>query len=293
MDWDKLKGFYHACTSDSMTAAAKKLDITQSSLSRQIKTLENQIGEKLFKRSSKGLFLTEKGEILFESARKIFAEIERAKTNIKESSEAPQGHLKVNCVLGFSALYLIPRIHRFLKDYPHVYFQFKTTDYLPDFNTRDCDILIHPHLPENHKYSQQHLITYHLNLYASREYLEKNGTPKTPQDLDKHCLISYGSNTKHYENSNWVLSVGRSKGEPRVPYIENNSTQERFILAQQGIGITVLPGEHPGLETSNLVRVLEHLESPTVDLYFICSKDSEGLQKVKIFKDWLFKELTL
>lgn len=290
MDWDKLKGFYYACTCGNMTSAAKKLGVMQSSLSRQIMTLEKQIGQKLFKRSPKGLILTEKGEILFESTRKIFSEIERAKINIRENPETPQGHLKVNCVLGLSTLYLMPKIHRFLNDHPQIYFQFKTTDFLPDFNTRDCDILIHPLLPESQKYNQYHLSTYHLNMYASREYLEKNGEPKTPQDLDKHRLISYGENAKDYETSNWILSIHRPKGNLRVPYIENNSTQERFILAQQGIGITVLPGEHPGLEQSNLVRILDYIESPTVDLYVICPKDIETFKKVKIFRDWILKE---
>lgn len=289
VDWDKLKAFYYASRYKNMTLAAEKLGIVQSSLSRQIMNLENQLGQKLFERAYGGLILTEHGEKLYESTRIIFSEIERVRMDFRENPASPKGILKVNCVLGFSTLYLIPKIGQFLQKYPQIQLNIKTTDYLPDFNTRDCDVLIHPPLPENQRYQQNHLKTFHLNMYASKDYLEKNGCPKTPEELDSHRFITYGTDTKHYETSNWLLEIGRTKGDFRRPYLESNSTQERFLLAEQGLGITVIPAEHPGLKASNLVRILDNLQSPTVDSYCIYSKDAKEIAKTRVFIDWLFK----
>lgn len=287
MDWNKLKSFYYAAKFKNITMAARELNIFQSSLSRQIMSLEKQIGGKLFRRTSDGVLLTEQGEILYRSVQKVFSEIEQAKSNLSEDPKIPRGTLKVNCILGFSTLYLIPKINDFMTKYPNIQLQIKTTDSLPDFNTRECDILIHPILPESQLYIQKHLKRYHLNIYASKEYLEKNGTPLTAKDLDSHKLITYGSQSRYYESSNWILSVGMPKGDIRVPFIETNTTQDRFLLAQKGLGITVLPASHPGLETSNLVRLLENIESPDVDLFYIYPKDTQHMEKVKVFTDWL------
>lgn len=84
MNWEKLKIFYYVACANSMTAAAKQINLDQSTISRQIIALENSIQAKLFSRKSRKIKLTSKGEILFNATQKIYDEIKATQDLMKQ-----------------------------------------------------------------------------------------------------------------------------------------------------------------------------------------------------------------
>ena len=118
MKWDRLKYFHIVSQTLNLKKASEIMNISHSSLSRQISVLENEMKMKLFFRNSKGLSLSPEGKNLFTKVNEIYSRIENIK-DIKSSSE-PVGKLRVASTNAFGALWITPRIKKFISMYPHI-----------------------------------------------------------------------------------------------------------------------------------------------------------------------------
>jgi DNA-binding transcriptional LysR family regulator len=288
MDWDKLKTFYAVATLGSVSAASEKIHLSQSALSRQIASLEYQLDTKLFIRHAKGLKLTRQGEILFQSAQQMLASAENAATLIRNERNEPEGLLRIAVISGFSSNYLNPLILKFLQEYPKIRFSIKIIDSVIDQSLSDIDLLIYPKLSTPSKIVQKKLMTIHMRLFASQEYLNEHGTPQKISDLDNHRLIAYGLHKDHpFQNSNWHLTIGKEMGEVRESYLDVNSGTERVYFASHGVGIASLPMENPSVQSANLVQVLPEIEGTQTDYFLYYKGSSADIKKITLFKDFL------
>jgi len=118
MDLESLRSFYHVAKEGSFSRAAKVLHVSQPAMSVRIKTLETELGERLFDRARQGVALTEAGAILFESAEKIFGDVEEALTRLRELKEAGVGNVRLGCS-DTASMNLLPGVlKKFRKRYP-------------------------------------------------------------------------------------------------------------------------------------------------------------------------------
>jgi DNA-binding transcriptional LysR family regulator len=289
MDWNKLRVFYQVARSGSVTLAAEKLNVSQPALSRSIIALEDRLKTKLFQRYARGLILTKQGEILFKHVKKMFEEAEKARTEIQEEETEPQGNLKIIATGGLVNHFIVQYIPEFLRRYPKIHLNIVASDNIPEFDIRGVDIAIRPQIHGQEGLIQRHLFTNHIRLYASPEYLKKYGTPKIPQDLDNHRLISFGSHdeARYFLPLNWHLTVEAPSDHVREPYIEVNTPHARLQLAEAGMGIAAISKEHPGIDQANLVEVLSDLPGPVVETYYIYSVQLKDSKRVKVFGDYL------
>src|SRR6266404_6156437 len=120
MDWDKLRVFHAVAEAGSFTHAGEALNLSQSAVSRQISALEESLSVPLFHRHARGLILTEQGELLFRTAREVFAKLSMSESLISESKDRPKGPLKITTTVAFGSIWLTPRIHEFLDLYPEI-----------------------------------------------------------------------------------------------------------------------------------------------------------------------------
>ena len=118
MDLESLRSFYHVAREGSFSRAAKVLHVSQPAMSVRIKTLETELGERLFDRARKGVALTEAGAILFESSEKIFSDVEEALTRLRELRETGGGSVRLGCSDTASLNLLPPVLKRFRKRFP-------------------------------------------------------------------------------------------------------------------------------------------------------------------------------
>lgn len=291
MDWNKLRLFYHVARAGSITLAAEKLNISQPAVSRSIGLLEDRVKKTLFHRRPRGLVLTKQGEILFEHVKKMMEEAEKAKTEIQEEETEPQGTLKIVATGGLVNFFIIQYIPEFVRLYPKIHLNIVASDNVPEFDVRGVDVAIRPQIHGREGLIQKHLLTNHIRLYASPEYLDKFGVPKTARDLDDHQLISFGSHdeARYFLPLNWHLTVDAENEHVREPYIEVNTPSARLQLAEAGLGIAAMSREHPGIDKANVIEVLPNLPGPVVETYYIYSTQLKNSKRVKVFGDYLEK----
>ncbi len=289
IDWDKLRTFYFVANAGGFSQASPHLNLAQSTLSRTIQNLESELGFSVFIRHRNGILLTKEGEILLKAAKNIFSEIKLAIDDIESEIKEPQGSLRLVVSGGLLQFYVMPYISGFIKKYPKINLTLVAADSVPTLDLLEADVAIRPKLPERDDLIQRPLLTNHVQLYASKDYLNQFGTPKQPEDLDKHRLIAFGDHKEaaSFQGMNWHLTLGKSQGEVRIPYIQSNTPQGRLTLAEGGLGITAISAEHPGLSELGLIQVLPEIKGPTITSYYIYSKAHQNSKKIKVLEEYL------
>src|SRR5260370_18149857 len=110
MDWDKLRVLQAVAEAGSFTHAREALNLSQSAVSRQISALEESLSVPLFHRHARGLILTEQGELLYATAREVFAKLAMTEGLLTESKDRPKGPLTVTPIGAFDSICLIPHL---------------------------------------------------------------------------------------------------------------------------------------------------------------------------------------
>jgi DNA-binding transcriptional LysR family regulator len=126
----------------NFTRAGNKLGVNQSSVSRQISALEQELKVPLFHRHARGLILTEHGEVLFKAAQDMRLRLEGTRQQLTETSERLTGELKVSATVGIGGIWLAQRLTEFLDLYPGVRIQLILTNDELDLSMREADIAI-------------------------------------------------------------------------------------------------------------------------------------------------------
>jgi DNA-binding transcriptional LysR family regulator len=290
MDWDKLRVFHAVAEAGSFTHAGDTLNLSQSAVSRQISALEEALQVPLFHRHARGLILTEQGEALNRTVRDVFAKLAMTEALLTESREKPAGRLKVTTTVSFGASWLAQRLQAFLGAYPDVSVSLLLDDSDLDLAMREADVAIRMHPPKQPDLVQRHLMTIEWQLYASAEYLKRNGVPQRAEDLDQHKLVLFGDYRPPVADINWLAEVGRRPGNPRRALLEVNNAQAVLLAIRSGLGIGAVP-DFMMPETQDLVRVLADLKSPKVDVFFVYPEELRNSKRVAVFRDFLLAQL--
>ncbi len=291
VDWDKLRIFHAVAEAGSFTHAGTALNLSQSAISRQISALEHSLGAPLFHRHARGLILTEQGEILFETAHNVFAQLNRVQTLLEENKSRPQGPLKISTTVAFGSVFLAPRIAQFVNRYPDIDVSLVLADTELDLSMREADVAIRMTPPTQPDLVQRHLMTLRYRVYAAPEYLQANGMPRNAKDLDNHKIVVYGEDARPpARNLNWLLTVGRKDDGERSPVLRLNSVYGILRAVQSGLGLGALP-EYMGREIGNLVEVLPELKGPELDMFFVYPDELRQSARVSVFRDFVMEKL--
>jgi DNA-binding transcriptional LysR family regulator len=295
LDWDRVRVFRGVAQAGSFTRAAETLGLSQSAISRQIGALEEDLGMPLFHRHARGLVLTEQGEILLETAHEIAAGIAAAESKLAETKETPAGHLRINTTVGFGTVWLTAHLKEFMDLYPDITVSLLALDTELDLSMREADIAIRLNPPRQPDLIQRRLMTAHTHLYAAPEYLDSAPPLQEPDDLDRHRLIAYGSETTPppVPSLNWVLIAGREPSDTRPARraaLMINNVYGMLRAAERGLGVGSLP-DYLCASSRRLVRVLPQLEGPTFDAYFVYAAEMRESKRVRVFRDFLLQKI--
>ena len=291
MDWDKLRIFYYVADAGSFTKAASRLNTSQPAISRQISTFEERLGVPLFHRHARGLLLTEQGELLFRAARDVFSDLALAQARITENQNATQRVLKLAATIGFGVSWIAPRLHKFLALHPDIHFTLRVSDDPVDLTVHESDVAISPSITENPDLIFHELISRHLQLYASRDYLLKFGVPLSEADLDHHRLVVFmDKGMIPYDNINWLLTCGTSPGIRREPYLSINNLQGIARAVEKGSGIACLPS-YVATQYKDLIQILPHVRGPEVRFYYVYSNQLKESKRIAHLLTFLQQEV--
>lgn len=286
LDWDKLKTFHAAGETGSLTAAADKLRISQSAVSRQITALEESLDTPLFHRHARGLTLTEQGRILFHTAQEVAQKVARAQSSVQNSRQMPQGVLRVSSPISLGSNWLMSVLPEFLAAFPDIEVQIILEDEEHDLSSFEVDCALRPWPSTAPDVIQRKLGKISQSLYASHQYLTEHGAPTSAQDLDNHKIVAFGDLIpKNLHSANWVLSAGR-EGPPRKPALVCNNLHGIMRAAEAGIGLVGIPDYMTTL-SRRLVRVLPSVRGESFDLFFVYPTELRGSVKAKVFREFL------
>lgn len=287
LDWDKLKSFHSAADTGSLTAAAEKLGVSQSAVSRQIAALEDQLQTPLFHRHARGLTLTEQGRILFSSTQIMAQTAALAQTSVTDSREKPQGLLRISTPISLGSNWLISVLPAFMAKYPLIKIQLFLEDEEHDLSSFEVDCALRPWPSTQGDVIERKVGTISQSLYASPNYLAKRGAPENVRDLDNHDIIAFGRlSPSRLHSTNWVLEIGRAEGHPRTPLFETNNLHGVMRAAVAGMGIVGIP-DYMVTMTKRLVRVLPQISGEPFDIYYVYPSELRGSTRIRVFREFL------
>src|SRR5260221_7575624 len=182
--------FVKVAETESLSAAARALGLSLSSVSRQLASLEDRLGARLVNRTTRQLVLTDEGRIYCERAKRILGAVEEAEIELSAQARAPSGRLHVSAPTLLGRLQLAPLLPAFLARYPQVAVDLTLIDRDVHLVEEGVDLAIRIGKLDESRLIARKLGHVHLVVCAAPEYLEKRGEPGTPEDLSRHdCLV--------------------------------------------------------------------------------------------------------
>ena len=291
MDWDKLKIFHAVAEAGSFTSATVILNLSQSAISRQIQSLEEDLKVKLFERHARGLTLTENGEYVYKTAHEVIGKLKEVETTLSDKKDKPSGKIVVTTVMSFGTTWLTPRIQEFMDLNPEIEVELVFDNKELDLSTRQADIGIFMRRPKQLNYIQKKLIDLNYHIYGSPKYLEKHGYPKTINDLNKHKFISFGKGAPSpVYNPDWALKLGMKDNKKRKTCMRVNSVYGLLLAVQSGVGLAALP-DYITVKQPNIVKVLPNIEGPITEAHFVYPASLKNVARITSFRNFLFSKI--
>ena len=290
LNWDRLRIFAAVAKAGSISNATSKILITQSAASRQIKNLEEALGIDLFYRTTKGLRLTEQGEVLYNTVANFQGQLEHTQGFLNEDVQEARGRLVVTTSVDFGSTWLAPRLSFFSKKYPKLEMKVLLSEEWFALHEREADVAIRFGRSEHLEMHNRYLMTLDWGLYAHIDYLRETSAPLEPADLKEHRIISFGTHLPQpSEQVLWHHTLAQDNGCPQSNFICINNLSGMYNLALNRGGIAMLP-KYMVDATSPLRPVLEDMTIPAVDVYLVYPTNLKKSKRVMALLEFLFAE---
>ncbi|SDE41199.1 transcriptional regulator, LysR family [Variovorax sp. CF079] len=252
----EMEAFVQVVDRGSFSAGARVLGMTPSAVSKLVARLEARLATQLVHRSTRKLQLTPEGQNFYERSVRVLADMDEAE-RCAAAGAAPRGRVRINASISFGHRLLMPLVPRFLELHPQVTLDIVLTDRVVDLMDERTDIAIRwGPLPPSDLVAR-HLFDTGQAIVASPAYLERYGTPRTPQELEAHNRIG---SSYHRSAPDWPLVVdGRPLDMPVVGSVRagDGETLRRLVLEGVGLGRLSLYHIQPDIDAGRLVPVLE------------------------------------
>ncbi|RCI53472.1 LysR family transcriptional regulator [Pseudomonas aeruginosa] len=249
MDWDNLRFFLELSRSRTLSAAARRLEVDYTTVSRRIQTLEKNLGAQLFSRQANGYALSEAGRSLLPRAEAMESACSAIERERVERTESLSGNVRIGATESYGAL-LASQLAQLTQCHPNLAIDLLAVPRTVHLSRREADIVITLERPERGPYIITRLTDYVLKLYASHDYLNQQAPIKNREDLRGHGFVSYIDDLLYSKELLYLEDIGK----PRL------TLRSTSILAQQqavaaGAGIAILPAFAADTD-SRLQRIL-------------------------------------
>ncbi|HEX9931543.1 MAG TPA: LysR family transcriptional regulator [Allosphingosinicella sp.] len=275
-DWNDLKGFLAIARSGRLTAAAARLGLDHSTLSRRLAALEHALKAKLFDRSPSGYTLTEQGRRLLSTAEEMERLAIGAGEAVGGTAASVEGVVRIGSPEGFGSYFLAPRIGGLRDLYPQLTVQLVAASAVFSLSKREADVVVAVSRPPAGRLTASKLIDYDLALYAAPSYLAAHPPIRSAADLERHRFVSYIGELLHFPELDFLQHVAPGGATS----LESSNLVAQLKATLAGAGLCVLPaflaGEEPGLE-----RVLPEEVHLTRSLCLIVHQDLAELARIR------------
>jgi DNA-binding transcriptional LysR family regulator len=221
----------------SFVGAARALDISPASVTEHIQALEKRLKTRLLNRTTRRIALTEEGGAYFEHCRQVLARMEEADAMLAAKRRSPTGTVRMQGPQVLVSGILLPRISKLLEKHPGLSVEMAVSASMPDLVQQNLDlaILINPDPHPGVTFRPIGLCP--VVTFASRAYLRKHGTPKTPDDLEHHAIIGVRTSPGVYLSRFRFQQEGRMVSRDFATRIVVDLGDGPAVAAMAGVGI--------------------------------------------------------
>jgi len=234
---DELQALVAVVDSGSITAAAERLELTVSGVSRALGRLEQKLDTTLVRRTTRRIELTEEGKVFMDRARAILGALDAAEEEMAVRRQQPAGRLRVNAATPFMLHAIVPLVPEFRVAYPRIELELDTDELNIDLLERRTDVAIRIGALRDSSLHARPLGASRLRVLASPGYVAAHGQPKSPAALSAHVLLGF---TQPETLNRWPLRGAAESGWPVNPAIRASSGETLRQLALAGAGIACL-----------------------------------------------------
>ena len=279
LDWRWIKSFVAVAEGDGVLVAAEKSGISQPTLSRHIKQLEDTLGFALFERSGRGMKLSPQGAELLERARLVQFSVKSFERRALSLTEEKPGSVRVTMTFDFSHHFAPQWLRLLKKDHPDIVIDLVPNEREVNLLLREADIALRLVRPKQLDLLSQYCCPLPRGLFASQKYIDEHGAPETIEQLKEFDLIGFD------QKSYWIDAahkLGHGDFERDDFHVRCDIGYMHAVLAHGGMGIAVVPlwiGER-----WSLPRIIPQIEIPGEELYLTAHSDLHG--NPQVLKVW-------
>lgn len=287
--FEDLRTFVAVVQSRSFAAAARRLGVVKSAVSRRVQELEDRLGVHLINRTTRTLSLTEAGRVFFEKATALLAGLEEAEGAAANGAVEPVGRLRILGPGSFGSLHLASIVCGFLESHHRVSIELSLSDNLVDIVGEGFDMAVRIGELQDSTLSARRLGSIRRIACASPGYLKRFGTPTEPKDLSHHRGIAYSNvDDKQF----WRFIDPRTNKEQGVDvhsrlYVNSGDALREAAIA--GCGVTVIPTFliHKAVVAGELVPLLLPYEKVPTSIHAVYPSPRNVPAKVRAFAEYL------
>ncbi len=286
-DWTQLRAFLVTAEEGTLSAAARKLGLTQPTLSRQVAALEADLGLMLFERIGRTLELTQGGLELLEHARAMGDAANRVSLAATGQSQSVSGLVRITASDVYSAQLLPLVLHHLREIAPGLRIEIIADNGIRDLMRREADIAIRHVRPDQPELIAKLLGQASGYFYASTEYLDARGRPETTEDLAQHDFVGTGEPSRMIAYLK-PLGIHLSEAQFRTG---SQSGMVAWELARQGFGIAPMSAQ-VGDATPGVERVPSIMEPITFPVWLATHRELHTSRKIRLVFDVLAEALS-
>lgn len=284
-----LRAFEAAARHLSFTQAAEELHVTQAAVSHQIRTLEEALGVRLFRRLNRAIRLTEEGQEFVSEVRKALSHL----TTAVEKLAAPDagGPLTVSVLPSFASKWLVPRLGRFRERHPQINVRVSPSIHLTDFQRDDVDVCIRYGKGRYEGLHSVRMMTEDIFPVCSPALLSGPNALRSPEDLRHHTLLH---DDAHVDWAMWLLVAGVQDINPtQGPFFTDSGMVIQAAVEGQGVALARGALAADDIAAGRLVKPFDIVIPTEYAYYVVCPKATAHHPKIAAFRDWLLAEMEI
>jgi DNA-binding transcriptional LysR family regulator len=284
MDFEDLRTFVNVADAGGVSAAARRLGVSKSIVSRRLFRLEAELGVQLLARTTRGAALTEAGVTFREHAARVRAEIDAALETILPAGEL-RGRLRIAAPLSLGPTHLAPVLAEMALRHPLLHVQASYSDRFVDIVGEGFDCAIRVGYLNDSNLIARRVGVLTGTLVASPDYVREHGAPETPNDLLGHQALMQGTEAWQFMDGNKIISI-----HPQGRFKADNGTA-LVAAAVAGLGIAWLPDHliKSHLDSGALVDVMPRYPVPTAGVFVVRPPGQHPTRKVRVLTELLIE----
>ena len=286
--FEELQALVAVVETGSFTAAAERLDMAKSAVSRRVSALEERLGVQLLRRTTRRLSLTDTGQSFYEHSARILDDLDEAESAVLQEHGELRGTLRIALPLSFGVHHMCKPVAEFSRRHPRVSFDLDLNDRRVDLIAEGADLAVRiGHLADSSLIARR-LFEAHTVVCASPAYLDEHGTPRTPEELHDHDCLVYGNLA---EPTKWVCNDAEGNRIRVDVTATMTASSGDFLCASaiNGLGIVMQPTFIAGeaISRGELVPVLADYHWPVTPAYAVYPPTRHLSYRVREFIDFL------